>query len=182
MNQTALRTSFINELKASIKLGSPLILTNLAQVALLTTNLILIGRLGKTELAAGSLSASFYHAFMIFSLGLVSATIPMLATTIGKKRSNVREVQQIIRHGFLTAFLVCIPFWFALWHADAVWIALGQNPDTIEHAIQYVRTVQWSLLPYLGYIVIRSFFAALEKPLWTLIIAIAGICTNALFA
>lgn len=182
MNQTAPSIRYFQELKASIQLGSPLILTNLAQVALLTTNLIFIGRLGKTELAAGSLSASLYHAFMIFSLGLVSATIPMLATTIGKKRSNVREVQQIIRHGFLTAALICIPFWLALWHADTLWTALGQNPDTIEKAIQYVRMVQWSLFPCLGYIVIRSFFAALEKPIWTLIIAIGGIFANAFFA
>lgn len=182
MSQNLAKTSLLSELKASIQLGSPLILTNLAQVGLLTTNLILIGKLGKTELAAGSLSASLYHAFMIFSLGLVSATIPMLATTLGKKRNNVREVQQILRHGFLTAFIICLPFWFVLWHADTLWLALGQNPDIIEHAIHYVRAVQWSLLPYLGYIVIRSFFAALEKPLWTLIVALGGIFINALFA
>ena len=182
MNQTLLKTRFIDELKDSIKLGSPLILTNLAQVALITTNLIFIGSLGKTELAAGSLSSSLYHAFMIFSLGLVSATIPMLATTIGKKRDDVAEVQQVIRHGFLTAFIICIPFWVALWNADVLWRALGQNPDTIEYAIQYVRMVQWSLLPYLGYIVIRSLFAALEKPLWTLVMATGGVLVNAFFA
>lgn len=182
MSQTITKISFLDELKASIKLGSPLILTNLAQVGLLTTNLILIGRLGKTELAAGSLAASLYHAFMIFSLGLVSATIPMLATTLGKKRNNVREVQQILRHGFLTAALICVPFWLVLWHAELLWQALGQNPDVMELAISYVRAVQWSLLPYLGYIVIRSFFAALEKPLWTLIVAIGGILSNAFLA
>lgn len=179
MNQTAPHTRFIHELKASIQLGSPLILTNLAQVALLTTNLIFIGHLGKTELAAGSLSASFYHAFMIFSLGLVSATIPMLATTLGKKRNNVREVQQIIRHGFLSAFIICIPFSLVLWHADHLLLALGQNPDTVAQAIRYLHYIQWSLLPYLGYIVIRSLLAALEKPLWTLIVAIAGVVINA---
>ena len=55
MSQTATaRISLWDELKASLKLGSPIILTNLAQIAILTTNLILIGQLGKTELAAGS--------------------------------------------------------------------------------------------------------------------------------
>lgn len=179
MNQTALRTRFTHELKASIQLGSPLILTNLAQVALLTTNLIFIGHLGKTELAAGSLSASLYHAFMIFSLGLISATIPMLATTLGKKRNNVREVQQIIRHGFLTAFIICIPFSLVLWHADHLLLALGQDPDTVAQAVRYLHYIQWSLLPYLGYIVIRSLLAALEKPLWTLVVAMVGVAINA---
>lgn len=174
-------TSLKNEVKASVKLGYPLILTNLSQVALVTTNLVFIGQLGKTELAAGSLSSSLYHAFMIFSLGLVSATMPMLATSLGKNRHNIRNVQQIVRHGFLTALLICIPFWIILWNADKLLVALGQNPDTVEIAIRYVRVVQWSLLPYLGYIVIRSLFAALEKPLWTLVIAFLGTLLNALF-
>ena len=176
----ATRISLWNELKASLKLGSPIILTNLAQIAILTTNLILIGSLGKSELAAGSLTASLYQACMIFSLGLVSATIPMLATSLGKDRNDHNSIQQILRHGFLTAFIICLPFWLLMWHAESLWLALGQNPDTALLAKKYIHSIQWSLLPYLGYIVLRSFFAALEKPLWTLIVAIGGIVINAL--
>lgn len=179
MNKTALQTSLINEVKASVKLGYPLILTNLAQVALLTTNLIFIGRLGKTQLAAGSLSASLYQALMIFSLGLVSAIIPILANTLGKNQDNYAEVQRIIRHGFLTALLICVPFLTLLWHTDKLLLALGQNPDTVKIALDYVHIMMWSLLPYLGYIVLRSFLAALEKPMWTLLIAFGGFFTNA---
>lgn len=181
MSKNVSRTRLMDEIKASIKLGSPLILTNLAQVALLTTNLIYIGRLGKMELAAGSLAASLYHLFMIFSLGLVSATIPLLATTLGKNRQNLSEVQQIIRHGFLTTFIICCPFLFILWNANHLLLLLGQNPDTVALAVDYIRIMQWSLLPYLGYIVLRSLLAALEKPMWTLIVAFGGFCCNAFF-
>ncbi|HEU0229773.1 MAG TPA: hypothetical protein VFR20_04325, partial [Burkholderiaceae bacterium] len=45
-----------SEVKASMSLGWPIILTNLAQLAILTTDVILIGRLGPEPLAAGSLS------------------------------------------------------------------------------------------------------------------------------
>lgn len=179
MTESTLRTSRLAELKASIKLGSPLILTNLAQVALLTTNLIYIGRLGKAELAAGSLAASLYQALMIFSLGLVSATIPMLATLLGKNRDNFSDVQRIVRHGFLTAFIICIPFLTILWNADKLLLALKQNPDTVELAIDYIHIMMWSLLPYLGYIVLRSLLAALEKPMWTLLVAFGGFFINA---
>src|SRR3546814_13011132 len=77
------------EIKASLALGWPLILTNLAQMALLTTDVILIGRLGAETLAAGSLAISLYQILMIFCMGLVSATIPMLSTTL---RSEERRV------------------------------------------------------------------------------------------
>ncbi len=179
MSHTATRLSLWSELRASLKLGSPIILTNLAQIAILTTNLIFIGSLGKVELAAGSLTASLYQACMIFSLGLVSATIPMLATSLGKDRHNIAAVQNILRHGFLSAFIICLPFWLLMWQAESIWLALGQNPDTARISASYIHSIQWSLLPYLGYIVLRSFFAALEKPLWTLNVAIGGIAVNA---
>ena len=120
--------AWLAELQSSLRLGAPLILTNLAQIALLTTNLIFMGRLGSDALAAGSLSASLYHAFMIFSMGLVSAVIPILATTLGRRLRDVREVQQIIRHGFLTALLITIPAWIVLWHAQEILILMKQDP------------------------------------------------------
>ncbi|MCQ9615319.1 MATE family efflux transporter [Paenalcaligenes niemegkensis] len=171
---------WLNETKASLRLGSPLILTNLAQVTLLTTNVVYMGRLGKGELAAGSLSGSLYQACMIFSLGLVSAIIPMLATSLGKQRDNLAAVQDIVRHGFFTAFLACIPFWILLWHADSILLAAGQNPVIVAQAMEYMHALQWSLLPYLGYIVLRSLLSVLERPFWTLIVAIAAILLNAL--
>lgn len=170
---------WLDEVKASLRLGSPLILTNLAQIALLTTNVIYMGWLGKNDLAAGSLAGSLYQACMIFSLGLVSATIPMLATTLGKQRDDAQAVQEILRHGFLTAVLICIPFWILLWNADTLLLALGQNPDTVEHAMLYMRSLQWALLPYLGYIILRSLLATLEQPVWALIVATSAIVLNA---
>src|SRR5690625_6431741 len=82
---------WLKETRASIKLGYPLILTNLAQIAILTTNTIYFGQLGKAELAAAYLAASLYQVTMIFSLGLVSATVPMLANVLGQRRSNRSE-------------------------------------------------------------------------------------------
>ncbi len=170
---------WLKETRASIKLGYPLILTNLAQIAILTTNTIYFGQLGKAELAAASLAASLYQVTMIFSLGLVSATVPMLANVLGQRRSNIRQVRRILRHGFLSALLIALPFWLLLWHADTLLIALGQRPETVQRALPYMHTLQWGLLPYLLYIVLRSFLAALERPLWTFLIACLGILFNA---
>lgn len=171
---------WFKEIRASIKLGYPLILTNLAQIAILTTNTIYFGQLGKAELAAASLAASLYQVTMIFSLGLVSATVPMLANALGQRRSNIRQVRRILRHGLLSAVLIVLPFWVLLWNADSMLLSLGQQPDTVQRALPYMHTLQWGLLPYLWYIVLRSFLAALERPLWTFLIACLGILFNAL--
>jgi len=168
------------EFKASIALGWPLILTNLAQTALVTTDIIFLGRLGADTLAAGALSASLYQIFMIFCIGLVSATIPILATAMGRRRFAVREVRRTLQQGLWSAVLVCIPVWAVLWQSEAILVALGQNPELAARSVEFMRTLQWALLPYLGYIVLRSLLAAMERPLWALFIAACAIVFNAL--
>src|SRR5690625_7438092 len=116
--------SWFKEIRASVKLGYPLILTNLAQIAILTTNTIYFGRLGKAELAAASLATSLYHVTMIFSLGLVSATVPMLANVIGERRSNIRHIRRIVCHGLLSAGLLVLTFGIVLWYVYVMLILM----------------------------------------------------------
>ncbi len=168
------------EMAAALKLGWPLILTNLSQAALTATDVILIGRLGPDTLASALLATSFYHTLMIFSMGLVSAVMPMIAITLGRNRHSVRDVRRTVRQGFWAAVMIVIPVWFVLWHAESVYIFLGQRPEMAARAAVLMHTLQWALLPYLFYIVLRSFFAAMERPMWTLLVAGLAIGFNAL--
>jgi MATE family multidrug resistance protein len=181
LQQSALagRSPFLGELKASLVLGGPLILTNLAQLALLTTDVVLIGRLGAETLAAGSLAVSLYQIMMIFCMGLASATIPILSTTLGKRRNAVRSVRHTVHQGLWIAGLISIPVWVLLWNADSLFVALGQDPGLSRQSMQLMHTLQWALLPELCYIVLRSFLDSLEKPAWTLIAAVTAIVFNA---
>ncbi|MDH7784674.1 MATE family multidrug resistance protein [Ochrobactrum sp. 19YEA23] len=168
------------ELSAALKLGWPLILTNVSQAALTATDVIFIGRLGKDTLASALLATSFYHTLVIFSMGLVSAVMPMIAIALGRNRHSVRDVRRTVRQGFWTAIIISMPIWVVLWHCEEIFLFLGQQPDIAARSTDFMHTLQWALLPYLFYIVLRSFFAAMEKPMWTLLIAGAAIGFNAL--
>ena len=43
----------------------------------------------------------------------------------------------------------------------------------------YVRWLQWAVLPFYGYIILRSFMAALERPRWALLIVVIAVTFNA---
>ena len=168
------------EIITALKLGWPLIFTNLSQAALTATDVIFIGRLGKDTLASALLTTSFYHTLMIFSMGLVSAVMPLIAIALGRNRHSVRDVRRTVRQGMWSAIMISIPIWFVLWHCEEIFIFLGQQPDIAARSTDFMHTLQWALLPYLFYIVLRSFFAAMEKPMWTLLVAAAAIGFNAL--
>lgn len=174
----AARSAWIAELRATLSLSWPLILTNVAQNALTTTDVILMGWLGSHAVAAGALGANLYFAFLIFGIGLVSATSPLVAEELGRRRHSVREVRRTVRQGFWAACTIALPIWIICWNGEAILLATGQEAALARDAGVYLRALQWSLLPFLLYLVLRSFLAALERPGWALVISILAIPVN----
>ena len=174
------RSLWLAEARATLQLAWPLILANVAQTAMTTTDVMMLGRLGPQALAAGSLGANLQFALVIFGMGLVIATSPMLARELGHNRFAVRELRRTVRQGLWSALLIAVPAWLALWQARAILDAMGQDAALAEQAGIYVRALQWSVLPFLGCIVLRSFVAALERPGWALAIAVGGVALNLL--
>ena len=142
--------------RLTLSLGSPLILTNLAQTGLTTADVILMGWLGSHALAAGALGTNIYFALLIFGMGLVTATAPLIAQELGAKRHSVRDVRRTVRQGLWTAVAISVPVWLVLWNAEPILLVLGQEPALAAEAAPYVRTLQWAFLPFLGAVVLRA--------------------------
>lgn len=166
------------EARAMLALAWPMILTNLAQTAMTTTDVMMMGRLGPDALAAGTLGANLYFMPMIFGLGLILATSPMMAFELGRRRHSVRDVRRTVRQGLWIATAVAVPIWALLWHTETILATMGQDRDLAREAGNYVRAMQWAVLPFYFYIVLRSFISALERPRWALVIVFAAVGFN----
>jgi hypothetical protein len=83
-----------DEIRATLSLSWPMVLTNLAQVAMTATDVMLMGWAGPQMLAAGALGSNLYFAPLIFGLGLITATSPMMARELGRNRHSVRDVRR----------------------------------------------------------------------------------------
>jgi MATE family multidrug resistance protein len=169
-----------DEIRATLSLSWPMVLTNLAQTAMTSTDVMMIGRLGPHALAAGSLGLNLYFAPLILGLGLIYATAPMMATEIGRRSNSVRDIRRTVRQGLWVAILAVIPIWILLWNGEAILVAMGQEPPLAKDAGIYLRWLQWAILPFYGYIVLRSFISALERPGWALAIMFVAVAFNAL--
>lgn len=170
------------EARATLLLAWPLILTNLAQTLMTATDVVMMGWLGPDALAAGALGSNLYFATMIFGLGLTTATAPMIARELGRKGHSVRDVRRTVRQGMWAAVVIAVPIWIVLWQSEAILLAMGQEPSLALQASHYVRALQWSLLPFFFFLVLRSFVSALERPLWALAAGVAGVIANAVAA
>ncbi|TMJ15068.1 MAG: MATE family efflux transporter [Alphaproteobacteria bacterium] len=168
-----------DELRATVGLAWPLVLTNLTQSLIQSTDVLLLGWAGSAVLAAGTLGINVYYAFLIFGMGLVMASAPMMARELGARRHSVRDVRRTVRQAMWSAAAMVVPVWLVLWHTKPILLAIGQDPVLAAGAERFVRALMWGMLPALWYLVLRSFVSALEKPVWSLVVAAAGVLFNA---
>jgi MATE family multidrug resistance protein len=164
------RTAWLAELRAMLALGWPLVLTNVAQIALTTTDVIVLGRLSAEALAAAALGVNLYLAVLIFAIGLITATSPMMAEAIGRKLHVVRDIRRTFRQGLWSAVIITVPAWLVLWHTESIMLAFGQEARAAADAQTFMHMLQWGFLPTLGFIALRSFVAALQQPKWALVV------------
>ena len=168
------------EMRTTLALAWPLILSNLSGALIHATDVFLLGRLGSQALAAGALAANLVMAISLFGMGLMVATAPMIASEIGRKAHSVRDVRRTFRQGLWLAFSFCVPIWVLLSFAEPIFRDLGQKPDLAVGAAQMVATLKWSILPFLGMVTLRSFLSAKGHTIWTLYVTLFGVIANAI--
>ena len=166
------------ELAATARLAWPLVLGGLAQMAIHTTDVVILGRYSVDALAASALGLNLMWAFAIFGIGVMTSVSPLVSAERGRARHSVREVRRTVRQGLWAALMVTLPMWLVLWNADILFALLGQDADLSAAATRFVRIAMWGILPFLMFIVLRCFVTALERPLSALWVTGGGVLLN----
>ncbi|HEY4136663.1 MAG TPA: MATE family efflux transporter [Alphaproteobacteria bacterium] len=169
------------EVKAMLALGVPLALSQLAQIAIQTTDVVLLGWLGAEPLAAAGLATNVWVIMFLFGLGVASAVSPIVAQIVGHPdpRGKVRRVRRVVRQGFWAATLLAIPFMAVCWHIQAILLFFDQDPKLAAMAEPFLRALMWATLPALWFVVLRCFVSAFERTRAVLAVTVCGILFNA---
>ena len=168
------------EARATIALAYPLVLTNLAQALIPSTDVVLLGWAGPRVLAAGALGVNLYNACMIFGVGVMIAASPMMAKALGQRAHNVRDVRRTVRQSLWAAVALVIPIWLLLWHAEGLLLLFRQDPKLAHDAAHLVRPMMFGMLPLFVYQVLKSFVSALERPGWAFAAGAFAVVSNAI--
>ena len=170
------------ELRATLALAWPLILANLTQQAIQATDVLLMGRLGSTQLAAATLALNLTFTFNLLMLGLVIASSPMMATAIGQRFNAVRDVRRTFRAGLWLIAAMLPPYWLVLWHVGDLMRLFGESDELARQGQTFLRAYMWCTAPWLLFQLLRNFVSALERPRIVLWLSLGGIGLNALLS
>src|SRR5262249_34239630 len=177
------------ELSQTIRLALPMALTQVGQVVMMTTDLVLIGRLGDEALAAAALAHTVLFAAFTLGMGVVAAVAPLVAQAFGARRPRMgRRGPRLGPWGAgLPGGGAAVPrVWgegvrrtLRQFGGEDIVVAWGKNPQAAALAGGYLAGMAGAITPAWAFIACRNFRGAVtrrERALW---IPLAAIPANA---
>ena len=154
-----------DEVRALLRLGLPLVATQVTQFAILTVDAIMVGRLGQAPLAAAALGTTIYFIGWLVGFGPVSAVAPVIAQAVGARPNRRARVAVAVRMGLWAAFVTSLPIMavFILWSEDIL-LLFRQPAEIAAAAAPYIAILSLGLPFAFGLIVMRNFVSSLSKP------------------
>lgn len=170
-----------SELGATFRLAWPLALANLLQMLVHAVDVIFVARLGERELAASALAIALFGLLMWAFSGLTGMVAALIAEELGRRRHAVREVRRSVRMGLWLALVSGTIGMAICWQGEAIMLASGQEQALSARAGDFLRVVMWAMIPMIAANVLRSFVAALGRPVFATAITGFALFASVLF-
>ena len=171
-------SSWLREARDVVHLAAPLALSHLSYMAILLTDVVMMGWIGTGAIAAGSLARDFFWVFGAFAMGVLTGATPIMAQHLGARR--FRGIRPAVRNAAWLALVLTIPVSILAWYSSPILVLLGQEQQVSDDGQAYLRWLLWGLLPSLWFAVLTEFLAAHTRPRAVFVVTLFGIGLNAL--
>lgn len=181
MAKTSALSRLIADARHILELAVPLALTQLAQVAISTTSIMVLGLLGSAQLAAGGLAIGLFNLLRTMGVGLAVGTANLVAEEV-RGDGNADKISGFAASSLQISTLAGLVAIAVMTQLEPLLLKFGQAPETAKLAQTYLMATCWGILPCLWFNALRSFTVGLRRPGPVLAITIASIAVNAVLA
>ena len=164
------------ELRPTLSLATPIIVGHLGQNLMGVADSVMIGQVGTVPLAASAFGGALFGMMFVISIGVLSSVSVRTAMAFGGGRTH--ECGEIVRHGLALCTALSLFFVGLLALMINRLHLFGQPEDVLAEAIPYIWIIVWSLLPTLGYQVVRQFYEAVSRPWLPMVFVLGGVLLN----
>jgi len=171
------------ELAALARLAAPLVLSQIAQMTIMTTDVVMLGRLSTHALAAAALGNTVYYFCWLLATGPAQAVGPMIAQSVGAHGAEAMRlrpaVRSTVRMGLWMAAMTTVPLAMLLLFSAPILKSLGQEASLAADAGIFTAGLTIGLPFTIGFQVLRNYSAALERTNEGLYVMLLSIVWNA---
>jgi len=129
-----------------IDIAMPIVGANMLAMGMQLTDLMFVGRLGKTELGAAALGNTVFYLIHYPLLGVMTAIDTLLATTYGAGHFRAYGDWAVVALLIMTA--LCVPTIIVMCFVEELLLAINQAPELSKLAGAFCKQLSWGLLPY----------------------------------
>nr|CEL13170.1 Multidrug and toxin extrusion (MATE) family efflux pump YdhE/NorM, homolog [Kibdelosporangium sp. MJ126-NF4]CTQ98858.1 Multidrug and toxin extrusion (MATE) family efflux pump YdhE/NorM, homolog [Kibdelosporangium sp. MJ126-NF4] len=174
---------------ALVALAAPIAGIQLAQVALTSVDLAMLGLLGVSAVAAGGLALLLYNQVRTMCVGMVTGVGNLVATAAGagERRTGTDtlddqardEIRSLLRSALLVATLAAAAGAAVLCGLALALPLLGQGPEIAALARGMMFALAGGLFPMVWLNVLRQFAVGMRRPGSLLAVTLVSIAVNA---
>ncbi len=174
MNSTAAEIK--KESSILIKLGGPIIATQLMRMGLNFTDTVMAGNLSALDLAGVAVGNAMHLPLTIFCMATLIAINPIVSEHLGARR--FKEIGTSARQMFWLVLLLTVPSFIIIRNLDFIMTLAGVTREIIPIADEYLKAISWGLLPLFAYAGVRYFSEGLSVTKPAMYIAAASLVLN----
>ncbi|WP_421848654.1 MATE family efflux transporter [Marinomonas sp.] len=166
--------AYSREVTPLLRLASPLILTQLAQVAISTTDIIMMGMLDEISLAAGGLALFLFNLLRTMGFGMVVGLSNMVAESMGESKDS--SMIECLFAGLAVSTVTAIIAALIMIAAPAYLPWLGQAQDVAVQTGQYLLWMAPGMLPAFWFYAYRGIASGTQKAgilFWITLVSVA---------
>jgi multidrug resistance protein, MATE family len=137
------------ELAALTRLAVPVVLSELGWMAQGVVDTIMVGKLGPVSIGAVALGNAVFYTPSLFGIGLLLGLDPLVAQAYGRR--DYDDCHRWLAQGIYLALGITPVLMVLVAIASFFFGRVGITPEVAGPAAQYLRMLDWSILPLLVY-------------------------------
>lgn len=161
MHISTAKPTWKQETQTILGLSLPLTAAFVAEMGMVITDMIIVGRLGSKELAAVGLAGDWFWVLLLIGMGVISIVGVIAAQNLGAgHRQGVIEAGE---QGIIAATITAIPVTLCVWYLGPVLGMVNLDPEVIQLITDYSRVLAFAVMPALWFVVLRNYITALSR-------------------
>jgi MATE family multidrug resistance protein len=166
------------EATQTIKLALPIIIGELAQMALHLIDSAMVGAISYKHLAAASLVINALNIPFVLGIGMTISVSQMVSMAHGRR--DAAGVSHYLFNGFFLCAATALLISISLVAGRNMLAHMGQDAEVVQLAIPFMYLMGFSILPMLLFMTLKQFTDGLEFTKTAMLLSLVGMPINIL--
>ena len=160
----------------TLRLAFPIIIGELAQMALHIIDAAMVGAISYKQLAAAALVVNAMNIPFVLGIGMTVSVSQMVSLAHG--RNDPKQVSHYFFNGFWLCAITAAIISLALEYGKNMLYHLGQDPEVVELAMPFLQLMGVSIIPMLLFMTLKQFADGLQFTRTAMVLSLVGMPIN----